>query len=242
MIFAKFVSLLVTFLQVKGDCLTGNCEKISLNVHRDAVLDSEFVDHVFHNSVTSSPVQCFNWCTQDCRCLSLNYKENNEGKYCELNEGNHFTNKSSLKHSPGSSYYNLRREYGAKIRGGIASCDGDVTCTNGCCKNNPCLNGGTCKEICEPKSVRYNCSCPAPFVGKHCEIQLRKSCQDYKAAGENTSGLYEVIDNSNRTFQVFCDFHSEPGFAWNLIQSFSLANKDLVKVKIFNNYAKWLPI
>ncbi|KAJ7363611.1 hypothetical protein OS493_009773 [Desmophyllum pertusum] len=93
-----------------------------------------------------------------------------------------------------------------------------------------------CNEICEPTSVRYNCSCPAPFVGKHCEIQLRKSCQDYKAAGENTSGLYEVIDNSNRTFQVFCDFHSEPGFAWNLIQSFSLANKDLVKGVVLSDY------
>ena len=117
-----------------------------------------------------------------------------------------------------------------KKHGVIAPCDGDVTCTNGCCRNNPCLNGGTCKEICEPTSVRYNCSCPVQFVGKHCEIQLRKSCQDYKAAGENTSGLYEVIDNSNRTFQVFCDFHSEPGFAWNLIQSFSLSNKHLFQV------------
>ena len=118
MIFAKFVFFLITFLQVKGDCLTGNCEKISLNVHRDAVLDSAFVDHVFHNSVTSSPVQCFNWCTDDCRCLSFNYKENNEEKYCELNERSHFTNKSSLKHqAPGSRYYNLRRDYGAKVNG-----------------------------------------------------------------------------------------------------------------------------
>ena len=39
MITAKFVSLLISFLQVKGDCLTGNCEKVSLDVHRDAVLD-----------------------------------------------------------------------------------------------------------------------------------------------------------------------------------------------------------
>ncbi|KAJ7363607.1 hypothetical protein OS493_009769 [Desmophyllum pertusum] len=222
---------------IKGDCLTGNCGKISLNVHRDAVLDSEFVDHVFHNSVTLSPVQCYTWCIQDCRCLSVNYKETHEGKYCELNEGSHFTNKSALVHSPGSSYYNLRREYSTKKHGVIAPCIGDVTCTNGCCRNNPCLNGGTCKEICEPASVRYNCSCPAPFVGKHCEIQLRKSCQDYKAAGKNTSGLYEVIDNSNRTFQVFCDFHSEPGFAWNLIQSFSLSNKHIFQNVVFYDYA-----
>ena len=116
MIFAKFVSFLVTFLHVKGDCLIGNCGKISLDVYRDAVLDSEFVDHVFHNSVTLSPVQCYTWCIQDCRCLSVNYKETHEGKYCELNEGSHFTNKSALVHSPGSSYYNLRREYSTKVK------------------------------------------------------------------------------------------------------------------------------
>ena len=44
------------------------------------------------------------------------------------------------------------------------------------------------------------------------------------------SGLYKIIDDKNDTFQVFCDFDSEPGFAWNLIQSFSLSNKDLMKV------------
>ena len=39
MITAKFVFLLISFVQVKGDCLTGNCEKISFDVHRDAVRD-----------------------------------------------------------------------------------------------------------------------------------------------------------------------------------------------------------
>ena len=103
-------------------------------------------------------------------------------------------------------------------------------CTNGCCRNNPCLNGGTCTEICQPTSVRYNCSCPVPFVGKHCEIQLRRSCQDYKAARFTASGLYTVNDDRNQTFQVFCDFDSEPGFAWNLIESFNLSNNHLFKV------------
>ena len=51
-----------------------------------------------------------------------------------------------------------------------------------------------------------------------------------KAAGEKQSGLYTIIDDSSQSFQVFCDFDSEPGFAWTLIQSFSLSNKDLFKV------------
>ena len=44
------------------------------------------------------------------------------------------------------------------------------------------------------------------------------------------SGSYKIINDDNETFQVFCDFDSEPGFAWNLIQSFSLSNKDLMRV------------
>ena len=48
------------------------------------------------------------------------------------------------------------------------------------------------------------------------------------------SGLYEVIDDDNDTFQVFCDFDSEPGFAWNLIQSFTLSNKDNFQVTAIN--------
>ena len=106
---------LVTIWEVKGDCFGGNCQKISLDVYQDAVQDSEFVGHVFLNSVTLNPIQCYMNCMQDCLCLSVNYKENNDHKYCELNEGNHFTNKSSLKHSPGSRYYILRRDYGSEV-------------------------------------------------------------------------------------------------------------------------------
>ena len=136
----------------------------------------------------------------------------------------------------GSSQTIIQQFVHYQIYNNKAPCEGDVTCTNGCCENNPCVNGGTCNEICEPTSIRYSCSCPVPFVGKHCEIQLRRSCQDYKAAGINKPGLYTIKDDhNNQTFQVFCDFDSEPGFAWNLIQSFSLANKDLVKVKIADN-------
>ena len=115
MICAVMFSFLVTVLEAKGGCLGGSCQKISLDVYQDAVQDSEFVGHVFHNSVTLNPIQCYMKCMQDCRCLSLNYKENNDQKYCELNEGSHFTNKSSLKHSPGSRYYILRRDYGSQV-------------------------------------------------------------------------------------------------------------------------------
>jgi len=113
----KLIPFLLTALRcVKGDCFTRSCQKISFDGYRDAIQGLEFVDHVFHNSVTVNPAQCYMWCIQDCRCLSLNYKENNDQKYCELNEGNHLTNESSLKNSSGTKYYSLRRKYEAKVK------------------------------------------------------------------------------------------------------------------------------
>ena len=113
---AKLIPFLTSLLHVNGDCLAPSCEKTFLDVYQDAVEDSEFVGHVFHNSVTLNPIQCYTFCIQDCRCLSFNLKEKNAEKYCELNEGNHFTNKSSLKHSPGTRYYILQRKYEAKVK------------------------------------------------------------------------------------------------------------------------------
>ena len=113
---AKLIPLLATLLRVKGDCLTRSCQTFSLDVYQDAIQDSEFVGHVFHSFTTVNPIQCHTWCIQDCRCLSFNFKENNAEKYCELNEGNHFAYKSSLKHAPGTGYYVLQRKYEAKVK------------------------------------------------------------------------------------------------------------------------------
>ncbi|PFX34670.1 hypothetical protein AWC38_SpisGene506 [Stylophora pistillata] len=238
MLGAKFFSMLISALQVSGYCPNGKCERISLNVYEDADQDKELVGPVFHTSVTSNPAQCHSQCINDCRCLSINYKVKDDTKYCELNEGSHLIDKNSLIKTSGSIYYILRREYFfKKAPNHIVPCADDVTCTNRCCKNNPCLNGGTCTEICEPTSVRFNCSCPVPFVGKRCETQLKRSCQDYKAAGSTASGLYTLNDDNSQTFQVFCDFDSEPGFAWNLIESFSLSNSHLFqKVVLYDDY------
>ena len=113
--FLSVISFLMSVLQVKCNCLTGKCEKISFDVHQDADRDEELEGHVFHNSVTSNTAQCYSWCTNDCRCLSINYKTKNETKYCELNEGSHFTDKNSLTNTSGSTYYKLRRKYLPKV-------------------------------------------------------------------------------------------------------------------------------
>lgn len=97
-------------------CSKGTCQNYALDVYGDAVENSEFVGHVFHKSSTINPIRCHSLCVDDCRCLSFNYKENNNGKVCELNNASHFTNASSLKSSPGSRYYNLRRKQSKKVK------------------------------------------------------------------------------------------------------------------------------
>lgn len=92
------------FTEAKGNCDTRFCQTYSFDVYGDAMQDKELVGHVFHNSVTSSPVQCYLWCIYDCRCLSFKYKEKKDTRYYELNKGSHFTQISSLVHSPGSRH------------------------------------------------------------------------------------------------------------------------------------------
>lgn len=42
-----------------------------------------------------------------------------------------------------------------------------------------------------------------------------------------------MYDLQNKPFQVYCDFNSEPGYVWTLIQSFSLGNNGMFKRKRF---------
>ena len=94
-----FLLQLVVFLKLvtaNDHCKEGKCQTYALDIYGDAVENSEFVDHVFHKSPTINPIHCHSSCVDDCRCLSFNYKENNEEKVCELNEGSHFINQSSL--------------------------------------------------------------------------------------------------------------------------------------------------
>ena len=88
--------------------------------------------------------------------------------------------------------------------------------------------GGTCKEICDPTTVKFNCTCPADYTGRWCENNPR-SCKDLATNGAKISGMHFLYDSQNNLFPVHCDFVSEAGYVWTLIQSFSLANNDQFK-------------
>lgn len=107
-------------------------------------------------------------------------------------------------------------------------------CVNRCCQNNPCLQGGTCQEICEPTTVRFNCSCPPAYTGQRCEtLKHPRNCKDVARNDAKISGRFRVYDSQNKPFQVYCDLTHEPGYVWTLIQSFSYGNNDQFKVKRF---------
>ena len=96
------------------------------------------------------------------------------------------------------------------------------------------MNGGDCKEICNPKGARFNCTCPGTHTGHRCKIKYARSCKDVAENDRNlTSGNYIIYDSTMETFPVYCDMESEAGFVWTLIQSFSLGNKGTFEDKGF---------
>lgn len=94
-------------------------------------------------------------------------------------------------------------------------------CHNGCCQSTPCQNGGTCHEVCGIKVRRYKCACLPGYSGHKCHKKLQ-SCHDILTSGRHTNGVYQIRDETNSVQNIFCDFESEPGMAWTLVQSYSL--------------------
>ncbi|PFX33985.1 hypothetical protein AWC38_SpisGene1206 [Stylophora pistillata] len=151
-----------------------------------------------------------------------------------MNDANRYMKPDALRYKYGVVYYDLGREYSLSDNGRHFSHE-NYHCINRCCKDNPCLQGGTCQEICNPTTVRYNCTCPANYTGQRCEkIKYPRECMEVAKNGNNVSGMFDVYDSQKNIFKVFCDFESEPGYVWTLIQSFSLGNNNQFKSNGFS--------
>ena len=109
-------------------------------------------------------------------------------------------------------------------------------CENSCCKSQPCQNNGLCKELCESARQKFNCTCPVDYKGKYCEVFKAKSCKELitKYPGIK-SGTYDIHDSSDKSFPTFCDFTSEAGMAWTLVESFALKNNKQFKKPFFTD-------
>ena len=89
----------------------------------------------------------------------------------------------------------------------------------------PCQHGGTCHGVCDVTKRRYRCTCAQGFSGYKCQIRLPRSFKDVMVLENATStGIYNIVDEDNKPFPVYCDFGSESRAAWTLIQSCSLRN------------------
>ena len=109
-------------------------------------------------------------------------------------------------------------------------------CSNKCCEDNPCSNGGTCSELCEHAKQKFNCICANGFFGKLCQKKSPTSCKQLQlqAKKPKMSTTYTLFDPARKSFyQTFCDFTSENGFVWTLLESFSLANRKYFKSRSF---------
>ena len=75
--------------------------------------------------------------------------------------------------------------------------------------------------MCEVRARRFKCTCPPGYTGYKCQKALR-SCHDILLSGSHANGIYQIRNETNETLNVYCDFDSEPGAAWTLVQSYSL--------------------
>ena len=79
--------------------------------------------------------------------------------------------------------------------------------------------------------LKFNCICAEGYTGKPCQNKPG-SCKDY--VNTKTNGKYVIIDKGGNKLNVFCDFLSEKGFAWTLVESFSFENNDLIEAAGFS--------
>ena len=115
------------------------------------------------------------------------------------------------------------------------------TCHGKCCGTTPCQHDGTCREVCDVNNRRFQCTCPPGVTGHRCQFPSPRSCKDITVVHQKaTNGIYNIFDEQSISFSDYCDFGSEPGVAWTLIQSHSLQNNDVFKSKAV--YLHDLPI
>ena len=205
---------------------SGQCEKTTI-IDDEGFRNYALLGHTFRILTNSKLYACHYNCFMECRCMS--YQMSNAG--CELLDEDRFSKPASFRAKDGFRYYDIKRESvnQSNILHDGSSCS-NTTCQNGCCKSQPCLNNGQCNEYCNNPRLKFNCTCPEGHTGKLCQIKAR-SCKDY--IGYITNGKYVIYSKAGYQIQVFCDFGSEKGFAWTLVESFSLQNNFKVKSYAF---------
>ncbi|KAK3731863.1 hypothetical protein QZH41_008327, partial [Actinostola sp. cb2023] len=179
----------------------------------DHVADHALKGYSYKNVTVTNTYQCFSVCVLDCMCLSYQLS----GTRCEVMDENRQTAPSDrFTPTRGYKYFQLKQTF--KTQSIAAGCGGQ--CRNGCCRLISCLNGGKCVEKCDNVKRKFVCNCAPGYSGRLCENPI-KSCAEHARNLNKQSGIRSIILPSGGELQVYCDFHSEPGFVWTLIESFT---------------------
>ncbi|XP_067027020.1 uncharacterized protein [Acropora muricata] len=211
------------------------CEQSKGKLVDGGIRDRAMQGHSFKNFTVRKLIDCHRKCFEEkCKCQA--YQMTNQ-LGCELLDEDRFSAPNDFIAYMGYTYFDMNREY-INQDSGNAHC-GSRPCINNCCNEKPCFGGGTCTEICDHPKRKFNCTCAPQFFGKYCSNQRSTSCKEQLQRNpESVSGLYQLFDEeTNSLFDEFCDFTSEVGFLWSLVESFSLANKgDFRRQPFFNDY------
>ncbi|XP_022783127.1 lactadherin-like [Stylophora pistillata] len=156
-----------------GSCTSGKCfATFRFVIGKDMVDGHALLGHVFANVSVIGVKGCYRACQTNCRCISFNFMTHSYQENCQLNEENRHIKPSALRAVASSQYYDLVVRY--NIAGNsVASSSSCPQCSNSCCRNRQCLNGGTCQENCQENGKRFICDCSG-FIGQICE----QECQD----------------------------------------------------------------
>ncbi|XP_078343417.1 retinoschisin-like [Oculina patagonica] len=180
-----FVTAGFVIVVTTGACSDGKCSATSRFVIGENMADGfSLIGHVFANVSVVGALNCYQICQPNCRCISFNFLTNVKQDNCQLNEENRHLKPSALVPMKGSQYYDVVITYGVKTGTSWSPC---TQCINRCCSDQPCLNGGTCRENCEAAGKRFICDCPAGFVGQLCEKRDCKRALGMES-GEITDG------------------------------------------------------
>lgn len=85
----------------------------------------------------------------------------------------------------------------------------------------------------------YVCANPANKENDHFylrslnSIRRAKSCLDFLKDGLPESGYYQIFDNDNVRYTVYCDFTSEPGAAWTLVLSYIAERRYMQQFRLY---------
>ncbi|XP_078375856.1 uncharacterized protein LOC144659315 [Oculina patagonica] len=236
---AVLTILLLTVANFNCQCVSEMCEKTSLSLRANTKHNYSLDGYVIDTLSLENWQVCFNTCLKNCQCLSFNFNEVNTTENCELNDANTKLAPEALREKEGVIFYEPVRNYYDKNGVAHQTCS-EPACHNECCDFVPCQHGGTCSEVCDINRRRFSCTCPPGYTGHKCQFPAR-ACKDIMMTNtEHINGVYFIVDQHDKSFPVYCDFSSEPGVAWTLIQSHSLENNDAFSFKPF--YLHDMPI